>query len=102
MTAVSDTVVAGAPALTEFSRRVAEAMGAAPAVAAEVARHLVSANLSGHDSHGVLRWAQYAEEVDTGQLDPAAQSEFLREGPVLALLDARRGVAQHSSVPECS
>jgi uncharacterized oxidoreductase len=98
MTAVSDNVVATAPALAEFSRRVAEAMGAAPAVATEVARHLVNANLSGHDSHGVLRWSQYADEVDRGQLDPAAQVELLRDGPVLALLDARRSFGQHSTM----
>ena len=98
MAGVTDTVVASAPALTEFSRQVAEAMGAPPAVAGEVARHLVSANLAGHDSHGVLRRLQYADEVDGGQLDPAAQPEFLRDGPVLALLDARRGFGQHSTM----
>ena len=98
MAGVSDTVVAEAGVLREFSTRLAEAMGAAAPVAAEVARHLVSANLSGHDSHGVLRWSQYVAELDRGDLDPAARVEVLHEGPVTALLDAHRGFGQHTTM----
>src|SRR5205807_1311607 len=98
MARVSDTVVAEAGVLREFSTRLAEAMGAAAPVAAEVARHLVSANLSGHDSHGVLRWSQYVAELDRGDLDPAARVEVLHEGPVTALLDAHRGFGQHTTM----
>jgi hydroxycarboxylate dehydrogenase B len=95
---VSDTIVAEAGALREFSAGVAEAMGAPPDVAAEVARHLARANLSGHDSHGVLRWSQYVRELDLGQLDPAAHPALLRESAVTALFDARRGFGQHSTM----
>jgi len=95
---VSDTIVAGAGALREFSVHVAEAMGAPVEVAGEVARHLTRANLSGHDSHGVLRWSQYVRELDEGQLDPAARPVLLRESAVTALFDARRGFGQHSTM----
>ncbi len=98
MDTVSDTVVAEAGALRQFSERVGLAMGAAPDVAAEVARHLVSANLSGHDSHGVLRWTQYVGELDEGELHPGARAELLHEHPVTALFDARRGFGQHSTM----
>jgi hydroxycarboxylate dehydrogenase B len=95
---VSDTILAEAGALREFSTRVAEAMGAAPDAAVEVARHLVGANLAGHDSHGVLRWRQYVDELDRGDLDPAARAEAVREGTVTALFDAHRGFGQHSTM----
>jgi hydroxycarboxylate dehydrogenase B len=98
MTVVSDTILAEADALRDFSVGLAEAMGASPDVAAEVARHLVSANLSGHDSHGVMRWTQYAAELDRGELQPAARPRLLREGSVTALFDAGRGFGQHSTM----
>ena len=56
----------------------------------EVARHLVNANLSGHDSHGVLRLTQYVAEMDRGELAPGAGPELLRASQVCALFDARR------------
>ncbi len=98
MASVNDTILADADALRGFGAGLAEAMGAAPDVAGEVARHLVSANLSGHDSHGVLRWSQYVRELDQGELYPAARPEVLRESPVTALFDARRGFGQHSTM----
>lgn len=90
--------MAGADALRAFSVRVAEAMGAPADVAAEVARHLIGANLAGHDSHGVLRWTQYVGELDRGELDPSASPEIVRESSVTAVLDARRGFGQHSTM----
>src|SRR5216117_3721833 len=98
MTGVSDDILVEGGALREFSARLAEAMGAPPAAAAEVARHLVSANLSGHDSHGMLRWSQYAGELDRGDLDPAAGAELLRETSITALFDAHRGFGQHTTM----
>ncbi|HEY4026986.1 MAG TPA: Ldh family oxidoreductase [Candidatus Dormibacteraeota bacterium] len=95
---MSDTILAEAGGLREFSSRLAEAMGAAPDAAAEVARHLVSANLSGHDSHGMLRWSQYVGELDRGELDPAARVEILRETAITALFDAHRGFGQHTTM----
>jgi uncharacterized oxidoreductase len=77
---------------------VVRGMGAAPETAEEVARHLVMANLSGHDSHGVMRLAQYVAEQDGGQLVPEAQVELIRASPVCALFDAHRGFGQHSTM----
>jgi hydroxycarboxylate dehydrogenase B len=95
---VSETVLADADALREFSAALAGAIGAPPAVAASVAGHLVGANLAGHDSHGVIRWSQYVAELDRGELRPAAEPRFLHEAPVVALLDAGRGFGHHSTM----
>ena len=95
---MSDNVRVEAGALREFSANLAQAMGADAEVAAEVARHLVSANLSGHDSHGMLRWPQYVAELDRGELDPTARAQVIHETAVTALFDAHRGFGQHSTM----
>jgi hydroxycarboxylate dehydrogenase B len=95
---VSEIIQVGADALREFSAGLARAMGADAEAAAEVARHLISANLSGHDSHGVLRWPQYVAELDRGELDPTAQTQILHESTVTALFDAHSGFGQHSTM----
>ncbi|HYL82223.1 MAG TPA: Ldh family oxidoreductase, partial [Candidatus Acidoferrum sp.] len=68
-----------------------QAVGADHDVAAEVARHLVRANLSGHDSHGVIRVAKYIAQCDRGELTPAARPTIARENEVTALIDGHRG-----------
>jgi hydroxycarboxylate dehydrogenase B len=83
--------------LVAFAAAVLRAIGADPEIAAEVARHLVGANLAGHDSHGVFRLIQYANQVEAGELVPDARPELRKEGPTLALFDARRGFGQWST-----
>jgi uncharacterized oxidoreductase len=99
---VSDAKRAQAGHLREFSTRLARAMGADTEVAEEVARHLVSANLCGHDSHGMLRWPQYVAELDRGELNPSARAQVLYETGVTALFDAHRGFGHHSTMTATS
>ena len=89
-------MVREAEALEAFASSIFTAMGAAEEVAAEVARHLVLSNLSGHDSHGLLRIPQYVELADSGALVASARPELIAEGPVTALIDAHRGFGHHS------
>ena len=84
--------------LREFVDAVARRMGADADVAAELARHLVGSNLAGHDSHGVIRVPQYVGDADQGQIVPSARPVLLRETPTAALVDARRGFGQHSTM----
>jgi hydroxycarboxylate dehydrogenase B len=78
-------------ALRAFLHAVVRAMGADEDVAAEVADHLVAANLSGHDSHGAMRILQYAAQADAGDLVPSARPAVIRENLSTALIDGRRG-----------
>ena len=71
--------------------------GTPDAIAHHVARHLVRANLSGHDSHGVLRIPQYVQFIDEGMIRPAAEPQVLREHGATALLSAERGFGQYST-----
>jgi uncharacterized oxidoreductase len=45
--------------LHRFVAALFQAVGADLDIAEEVGRHLINAKLSGHDSHGVIRMAQY-------------------------------------------
>ena len=96
MTRVADVLVPAGP-LRTFAAGVLEGMGATSSAAVEVGRHLVDANLAGHDSHGILRLPQYVLQMDNGRLDPGAQPAMLKESASLALFDARRGFGQWST-----
>ncbi len=53
-----------------------------------VADHLVDANLTGHDSHGILRIPLYAREVSSGVVQPAGNHKIVRETPAALTIDA--------------
>jgi LDH2 family malate/lactate/ureidoglycolate dehydrogenase len=84
-------------ALERFSAEVFRSVGADADIAAEVARHLVRSNLSGHDSHGVIRIPQYIEQIDRGEYVPSARPEIVLETPVASLIDAHRGFGHYST-----
>jgi uncharacterized oxidoreductase len=84
-------MVVEAAVLQAFTEALLAAAGAEPDIASEVAAHLVGSNLSGHDSHGVIRVPQYVARIETGDLDPTARPVILRDGDVTALIDGRRG-----------
>lgn len=80
--------------LEEFVRRVVAAAGGGEEAAATVARHLVLANLSGHDSHGVGMLPTYVDAVLVGRLDPRAPPEVVQERGGVAAVEGRRGWGQ--------
>jgi uncharacterized oxidoreductase len=56
-------------------------------VAEGVAKSLVLSNLSGHDSHGVLRIPSYVATVDDGTVEPGARPSILTETETTAVVD---------------
>ncbi len=52
-----------------------------------IADHLVTANLRGVDSHGVIRIPYYIEGLEKGYVKPKAEIKILKESPHSALLD---------------
>jgi len=83
-----------APALEAFSCRVLEALGSAPAEASVVAEHMLSANLAGHDSHGIHLLPRYVENVREGIARPNTAVETIGDlGPILRF-DGRQGFGQ--------
>ena len=63
------------------------ALGASREEATTVVNELIEASLMGIDSHGVMRFVQYAEEVWSGQIKPGAVVEIVRQTPSTAIVD---------------
>jgi LDH2 family malate/lactate/ureidoglycolate dehydrogenase len=80
--------------LLDFARRLFVAAGVPGDEAGIVARSLVDANLSGHDSHGVIRVPQYVGFLREGKLVAGAELTVLRESPAMLAADANWGLGQ--------
>ncbi|MCY4023275.1 MAG: Ldh family oxidoreductase [Anaerolineaceae bacterium] len=80
--------------LTDFSGRLYRATGAPPDIADYVAETLVRANLTGHDSHGVLRHEAYLRQVKGGAIQPAMRPRIKHRYGAIAVIDCRRGYGQ--------
>ena len=94
--AVAASVRAG-DQLERFARAVCIAFGTDEAIASVVAGHLARANLSGHDSHGVIRLPWYRESARSGEMVPSARAEVISETGSIAVIDAHRGFGHHST-----
>jgi uncharacterized oxidoreductase len=69
-------------------------MGSDEGETKEVADHLIRANLSGHDSHGVGMLPAYVRLLQDGLLVPNQSLETVVDFGALLVLDARRGFGQ--------
>ena len=65
-----------------------------PEEAQTIARHLVAANLVGHDSHGVIRVSRYVGYWREGKVRANQQATIAFETDSLALVDGHRGYGQ--------
>lgn len=81
-------------ALLAVSHLIARRMGSAEDEAREVADHLVRANLSGHDSHGVGMLPTYVRLLKEGLLVPNQTAHTVLDAGALLVIDARRGYGQ--------
>ncbi|MGF1650224.1 MAG: Ldh family oxidoreductase [Hyphomicrobiaceae bacterium] len=70
------------------------AAGCSRSEADQLGRSLVSANLSGHDSHGVVRVPRYLEWKADGSFIPDQTIDVMTDTPVLAVVDGRYGFGQ--------
>ena len=76
--ALGMTIHIPADALTDFCAEIFACAGCDPQEAARVSASLVDANLTGHDSHGVIRVPRYVDWVRTGDLVPNQSLERAR------------------------
>jgi len=81
-------------ALQAVSHLIARRMGSEESEAAQVADHLVRANLAGHDSHGVGMLPRYVQLLHDGLLVPNQTAETVLDAGALLVIDARRGYGQ--------
>jgi uncharacterized oxidoreductase len=88
------TIQIPASALTDFCAEIFACVGCLPEEARRVSASLVDANLTGHDSHGVIRAPRYVDWVRTGDLIPNQSMERLVDTPVIGVVDGRFGFGQ--------
>jgi hydroxycarboxylate dehydrogenase B len=86
------TVKAGA--LADLVRDIFAKAGCSAAEAERIGKYLVSANLTGHDSHGVVRVPRYVHWKKTGIVVADREVKILTETPVLAVVDGLHGFGQ--------
>lgn len=80
--------------LKKIGSSIFEAAGVPIDEARAVAESLVNSNLTGHDSHGVIRIPQYVSSVKRGSVVPGATMEIVQETPSSAVLDGNWGFGQ--------
>ena len=80
--------------LHELIKQVLMAAGADEWNAEGVAEHLVLANLSGVDSHGIWHLLGYVKSIQNGDIVPDAHPEVLKETPSSALVSGNWSFGQ--------
>src|SRR5580658_10138847 len=81
--------------LGEIGRALFEAAGTPPAEAELVMRHIVGANLVGHDSHGVIAIPTYIDRITAGHIVPGAKWTIEQESPTTTVIDGHWGFGFH-------
>jgi len=77
--------------LESIGRVLFEAAGTPRDEAALVMRHIVGANLVGHDSHGVIQIPTYIERIKAGHIVPGAPWTIVQESPTTTVVDGHWG-----------
>jgi uncharacterized oxidoreductase len=80
--------------LHALTRRVCLAAGSKEREATLVADHLVEANLTGHDSHGIGLLPVYVENVRAGRLLPNRHAEPVDQRGAVLIVEGHRGYGQ--------
>jgi uncharacterized oxidoreductase len=87
-------ITIGASELRDLVRDIFVKAGCSREEGERLGKSLVSANLTGHDSHGVVRVPRYLEWKSEGSFVADQKVQIVRETPVLAVVDGRYGFGQ--------
>lgn len=80
--------------LRRLTEAVLEAAGASKDEAVSVAEHLVTSNLFGVDSHGVIRIPEYLQLIEKGEMKVRSPPEIVRNFKATANIDGHGGFGQ--------
>ena len=95
MTDAADGALAiDAGALREAVAAIFTAAGCDGAEGARIARYLVESNLTGHDSHGVIRVPRYVHWLETGTVHAGRSVKTVVDAGAVAVLDGDHGFGQ--------
>lgn len=87
-------MIVSAGDLQNFVERIFSAAGSAPEEARTVAAHLVEANLTGHDSHGISLIPEYLRNLKAGNINPNTAGNLVRRDGSILVYDGQRGYGQ--------
>ena len=87
-------MIVGAQKLTQLVEEIFIKLETAPAIAREVAQHLVEANLKGHDSHGVGMTPAYVRNLLAGLLKKDAHTSVVKDNGAVMVLNGNFGFGQ--------
>ncbi len=88
------TIHIPAEPLTDFCAEIFARVGCQSEEANRVSASLVDSNLTGHDSHGVIRVPRYVDWVRSGDLIPNQSIERVVDTPVIGVVDGHFGFGQ--------
>ncbi len=80
--------------LRRLAQEALTAAGCSQEESSCAADHLVDANLSGHDSHGVVRLPMYVQWLLDGTLTPRQELETVVDSDCFAIVDGGAGLGQ--------
>lgn len=83
-----------ADALADFIAAIFRAAGCDAEESHRIGHHLVSANLAGHDSHGVIRTPRYVQWLREGKVKAGQKLTVVTETPTYAVVDGNYGFGQ--------
>ena len=90
----ANRIMADPDQLRAFGLAVFEKLGVPPEEAAITTDTLLTANLRGVDTHGVMRIPFYANKLRDGGINPHVDLTPVREMAATALLDGQNGIGQ--------
>lgn len=90
----NDAVNVRADALTDLVTEIFRRTTCSDQESRRIAENLVEANLTGHDSHGVIRVGRYVEWLEAGVQLPDQDLVVLVDEPTLVLVDGQYGMGQ--------
>ena len=82
------------PQLVEIATRILRGGGASETEADIVSQELAQANLTGHDSHGIIRLKQYVDYIHQGYIRPGGAVKVVARYPGIAIVDGGRNFGQ--------
>lgn len=88
------TVTVAADVLQDYIGRIFAAAGCAPDEAERTTRHLLSANLTGHDSHGIIRVPRYVQWLKEQMVFAGRSISVVLESATHAVVDGNQGLGQ--------
>lgn len=87
-----------ADSLLQLSLKLLRGFGCDQHEADIVADHLVKANLSGHDSHGIGMLPMYGKQIQGGSLFPNQTPDLFPATGAVTCVDAKRGFGHHMAL----